>query len=203
MATTLAIPQHQKAIIADPSGNFEVSESTKVPDLEPDEILIKTSAVALNPVDTKLVGSFVTPGCIFGFDCAGVVVAIGSAVKKDLRIGDRVCGSASGSKTSFLTDLGQFLTVRTVNKEKPLGGAFAEYVKLVGDLTLTVPENMAIENAAALGTAIASACMVLFWSLGWSIDLLDGSKPEGPLPTVLVYGGSTSTGTMILQLLHM
>ncbi|EEA21216.1 hypothetical protein TMatcc_009383 [Talaromyces marneffei ATCC 18224] len=185
MAATLAIPRHQTAIIADPSGNFAVSDSTNVPNLEPDEILIKTSAVALNPVDTKLVGGFVTPGCVFGFDCAGVVVAIGSDVHKDLKVGDRVCGSASG-----------------MNKEKPLGGAFAEYVKLVGDLTFKVPDNMSMESAAALGTAIASACMVLFWSLGWPVDLLDGKKPEEPLPPVLVYGGSTTTGTMMLQLLH-
>lgn len=99
MAAKVAIPQQQTAIIADPSGNFAVSDSTKVPELEPDEILIKTTAVALNPVDTKLVGAFVTPGCVFGFDCAGIVVAIGSNVQKDLKVGDRVCGSASGSKT--------------------------------------------------------------------------------------------------------
>lgn len=92
---------------------------------------------------------------------------------------------------------------RVVNKDKPLAGAFAEYVKLVGDLIFKVPDNMPIENAAALGTAIASACMVLFWSLGWPLDLLDGSKTGEPLPPVLVYGGSTSTGTMVLQLLHL
>lgn len=90
-----------------------------------------------------------------------------------------------------------------MNKQKPLAGAFAEYVKLVGDLSLKVPEYMSIEDAASMGTAIASACMVLFWSLGWSLDLLDGKKPEEPLPEVLVYGGSTSTGTMVLQLLHL
>lgn len=90
-----------------------------------------------------------------------------------------------------------------MNKEKPLGGAFAEYVKLVGDLVMKVPDHMSIENAAALGTAIASASMVLFWSLGWPLELLDGKKPDEPLPEVLVYGGSTSTGTMVLQFLHL
>ncbi|KJZ68604.1 hypothetical protein HIM_12002 [Hirsutella minnesotensis 3608] len=186
MAVVSVIPQQQTAIVAGPSGEFEVSTSTQVPDLEPDEILIKTCAVALNPVDTKLVGNFVTPGCIVGFDCAGVVVAIGSNVRKDLRVGDRVCGSASG-----------------MNKKKPLNGAFAEYVKLVGDLTLRVPDDMSIEDASALGTALASACMVLFWSLGWPLDILDGARRDEHLPPVLVYGGSTSTGTMVLQLLHL
>lgn len=90
-----------------------------------------------------------------------------------------------------------------MNKEKPLGGAFAEYVKLVGDLTLKVPDHLSIEEAASLGTAIASASMVLFWSLGWPVELLDSPKRDEPLPLVLVYGGSTTTGTMVLQLLHL
>jgi NADPH:quinone reductase-like Zn-dependent oxidoreductase len=90
--------------------------------------------------------------------------------------------------------------------EKPLGGAFAEYVKLPGNLTLRVPDSMSIEDAAAMGTAVASASMVLFWSFGMSLSILGGVNPEqksSPLPTVLVYGGSTSTGTMMLQLLRL
>ncbi|KAI1453314.1 putative alcohol dehydrogenase [Annulohypoxylon moriforme] len=178
-----SIPTTQTAVIAGPAGEFLVSNETPVPELKADSILVKVKAVALNPVDTKLVGDFITPGCIFGFDLAGTVVAIGSDVKKDLKVGDRVCGCASG-----------------MNKEKPLAGAFAEYVTLPGDLTLKVPENMSFEDAASMGTAIASASMVLFWSLGMPLSVLD-SNSEEPLPTVLVYGGSTSTGTMMLQLL--
>ncbi|KAI1416425.1 putative alcohol dehydrogenase, partial [Hypoxylon sp. FL1857] len=178
-----SIPSTQTAVIAGPSGEFLVSTETPVPELKPDSIIVKVKAVALNPVDTKLVGDFITPGCIFGFDCAGVVVAIGSEVKKDLKVGDRVCGCASG-----------------MNKEKPLAGAFAEYVSLPGDLTLKIADSMSFEDAASLGTAIASASMVLFWSLGMPLSILD-TKSDEPLPTVLVYGGSTSTGTMMLQLL--
>lgn len=96
------LPQDLTAIIAGPTGDFEISSSLKVPTLEHGEILIKTSAVALNPVDTKMIGPFVTPGCVFGFDCAGVVVAIGPGVNKALKIGDKVCGSASGSIVSLL-----------------------------------------------------------------------------------------------------
>jgi NADPH:quinone reductase-like Zn-dependent oxidoreductase len=73
--------------------------------LEPQEILIKTGAVALNPVDTKLIGDFVTPGVMFGFDCAGTVVAVGSGVTSNVKVGDRVCGSASGSKIRLCFDL--------------------------------------------------------------------------------------------------
>ncbi|KAL9106183.1 MAG: hypothetical protein Q9227_008775 [Pyrenula ochraceoflavens] len=181
------LPTVQTAIVAGANGDFELSDQVPVPALEPDEILVKTTSVALNPVDTKLVGDFVTAGCIFGFDCAGTVVAVGPAVQKIFAVGDRVCGSASG-----------------MNSQKPLSGAFAQYVKLPGDLTLKVPSFMNMEDAAALGTAIASACMVLFWSLSKPLSLLDGQpSADASRPNVLVYGGSTSTGTMVLQILRL
>lgn len=103
-STLLSIPSTQTAIIASESGDFEIASSVPVPTPEPDEVLIRTEAVGLNPVDTKMVGEFVTPGCIFGFDCSGTVVAVGSHVTRK-QVGDRVCGSASG-----------------MNKLKPLGG---------------------------------------------------------------------------------
>ncbi|KAJ5948191.1 alcohol dehydrogenase [Penicillium verhagenii] len=182
------IPEQQTAIIAGPAGEFLVSDTVKVPTLMPDQILVKTGAVALNPVDTKLIGDFVTPGVMFGFDCAGTIVALGSEVPTDeFKIGDRVCGSASG-----------------MNQLKPLGGSFAEYAKLQANMSLHVPDYMSIEDAASLGTSIASAAMCLFWSLKWPGDLLEGAKHgDEAKPPVLVYGGSTSTGTMVLQLLKL
>jgi len=89
-----------------------------------------------------------------------------------------------------------------VNKEKPLAGAFAQYVKFPESSAFKVHDSMSTEDAAALGTPIASACMVLFWSLGWPLSMLD-TKSSEPLPKVLVYGGSTSTGTMVLQMLRL
>ena len=160
-----------------------------MPQPEPDEVLIKTKAVGLNPVDTKLVGEFVTAGCVFGFDCSGVVITVGSNVR-NLKVGDRVCGSASG-----------------MNKLKPLGGAFAHYVTLPGDMAIKMPPTMSMEQGAALGTAIASACMALFWSLGMDPAILTANSSadgaSGESATVLVYGGSTCTGTMMIQLLRL
>lgn len=104
MRTEVDVPRQQTAIIAGQSGDFEISTSTPVPTLEPDEILIRTHTVALNPVDTKLTGGFVTPGCIFGFDCSGIIVMVGKDVRRDLKVGDRVCGSGSGSKFTNPSD---------------------------------------------------------------------------------------------------
>ncbi|KKA18100.1 Alcohol dehydrogenase [Rasamsonia emersonii CBS 393.64] len=177
------LPTTQKALVAGPKGEFILSHDAPVAELEPDAVIIKTTAVALNPVDTKMVGDFVTPGAIFGFDCAGTVVAVGKDVHH-LKPGDRVCGSADG-----------------MDRNNPRGGAFAEYVSLLSDMTLKIPDFMPDENAAALGTALASGCMAIFHALGISPSLLDEPAKEGF--HVLVYGGSSSTGTMAIQLLKL
>lgn len=176
-------PATQTAIIAGPNGEFQVSHDVPVTPLADDEIIMKTEAVGLNPVDTKLAGPFITPGAIFGFDCAGVIVAVGRKVDNGLAIGDRVCGSARG-----------------MNPDKPLGGAFAEYVMLPADLTLRIPPAMSFAEAASLGTALVSACMALFWTMKIPASL---QEPAQKPFAVLVYGGSTATGTMLLQVLKM
>ena len=182
MARQDNLPSTQTAIIAGPTGEFVISHNVPVIDLEPDAIIIKTATIALNPVDTKMVGDFIVPDAIFGFDCAGTVVAVGSAVEKDIKIGNRVCGSADG-----------------MSRVRPLGGAFAQYVSLLGDLALKIPDSVTFEAAAAYGTALASACMALFWSMKIPTLLLE-EPAKVPFP-VLIYGGSTSTGTMAIQLL--
>ncbi|KAG8157096.1 hypothetical protein KVR01_013086 [Diaporthe batatas] len=148
------LPRTQRAILAGEKGEWVVSQDAPVPELEADNIIIQTVAVALNPVDTKMVGPFIAEGAMFGFDCAGYVVAIGS-----------------------------------------------DYVALDGDMALKIPESMGFEEAAGMGMRIATAGMALFWSLGIPTEWL--LKAAGEQMPVLVYGGSTSTGTMAIQLLKL
>ncbi|THY86247.1 putative alcohol dehydrogenase [Aureobasidium pullulans] len=182
IARTNDIPLTQKAIIAGPDRNFTVVHDAPVIDLAPNAILVKVHAVALNPVDTKLTGDFVTPGAIFGFDCAGTVVAVGSAVRKRWVIGERVCGSACG-----------------MDPERPSGGAFAEYTALPGELALRIPDYMSFEDAATLPTALNTTVLAVFWSMNIPMSLID--KPAEKSFPILVYGGSTSVGTMVIQML--
>lgn len=178
----IAIPKTQTALIANADREFTLVHDQPVIELEPHAIMVKVHAVALNPVDTKLVGDFITPGAIFGFDVAGTVVAIGADVKKGWKIGDRACGSAGG-----------------MDPKRPLGGGFAEYAALPGEMALRIPDSMTFEDAATLPTAVNTNVMALFWSLKIPMSLFD--KPaEKPFP-VLVYGGSTAVGTMAIQML--
>jgi NADPH:quinone reductase-like Zn-dependent oxidoreductase len=178
------LPKTQSAVVANDDREFCVIHDLPVIECEDDMIVVKTAAVALNPVDTKLHDQMVTPGVSFGFDCAGTVVAIGSKVKRDVKIGDRLCGAAAG-----------------MDETRPAGGAFTEYAAMAGDLTMRIPDEMSFEDACTVGTALNSAAMVLFYSFGLPWSLVE--KPSEKAFPVLVYGGSSAVGTMAIQLLRM
>ncbi|CAJ2513374.1 Uu.00g014930.m01.CDS01 [Anthostomella pinea] len=184
MSVSTHLPTSQRAIVASDKLDYCIREDVPLPPIRHDSVIIKTEAVSLNPVDTKMVGPFVTPGAIYGTDASGVVVAIGAVVASSnrLKIGDRVCGATEGMEGL-----------------RPQSGTFAEYVSLDGGMALKMPDNMSFEVGAGMGLRIATSGMALFYSLGIPAQLLKTPAKE-PFD-VLVYGGATATGTMAIQLL--
>ena len=182
MTINTVIPQTQIAIRQGQNGVLEIHHDHFVPNLKPDQVLIKTVAVACNPCDYKMPTNFPTPGATDGSDFAGTVVAIGAEVSQHLRIGDRVAGAVHASNPADLST-----------------GAFAQYVAAYADLVWKIPEGMKWENAAAIGGAvIGSLELALLDKLGLP------AHPERPAEKpfyALVYGGSTASGTMAIQLL--
>ena len=169
------IPRTQRAIVAGPDGELEISSTAPVPALGTDTILVKTIAVALNPVDTKMVGKLATPGAVSGFDFAGIIVEIGAAVTNtQLKIDDRVCGAVTGQNPLDLTE-----------------GSFAEYVGARAHAVLKIPDSMTFEDAATLGVGVGTVGLALFRSLN-----------PAPNSTVLVHGASSATGTLAVQVLR-
>jgi NADPH:quinone reductase len=83
------------------NGGPEVIEYGDLPEphVHPSEVLIEVRAVAVNPIDTYIrSGAVAMAGqfpYIIGCDVAGVVRAVGSAVKR-FQLGDRVWGSNQG-----------------------------------------------------------------------------------------------------------
>ena len=190
MATTPHLPARQTVILEGPDRHLRIDHNVLLPTLRSHEILVRTVAVALNPCDYKMHERFPCPGAIDGCDFSGIVIAIGSDVHSMettgnlFRIGDRVCGAVHGS-----------------NPIRPDSGSFAEYLVSEAEFTLRFPDGMSFEGAAALGgTGLATLGMALFKELA-----LPGSpeKPADKAETVLVYGGSSSVGTMATQLLRM
>lgn len=186
------IPSTQRAIAQGLDGKPHLLDDVAVPTLLPGTALIRTAAVALNPSDYKILTKFPLPGAYVGGDFAGTIVQISLDDDDELAAvltpGTMVCGTAM-----------------TFSPQQRLGsGAFAEYVRVPTSVILRVPPTLPVTEAATLGTALAT-CILAFW--GSDALSLPGT-PNLPVrgeqrESVLVYGASTATGTMAVQLLRL
>ncbi|KAI1506100.1 zinc-binding dehydrogenase [Biscogniauxia marginata] len=190
MDTSLsALPHSQCALVQNSVGEPVLAYDVAIPELHPNTILVKTVAVAINPADYKMGSRFTTPGVIIGADFAGEIVRLdakAAELRPDLSVGDLVCGLVFGS-----------------NPAEPDNGAFAEYLRAHAAFVHKVPKHMDPKEAAALGVGLATAALSL-----WHALKLPGTieKPIAAADTpvyVLVFGASTASGTMALQLLKL
>ena len=87
-----------RAVVIQSAGVVEVV-SVPVPALPAGNyILVKVTAVAINPTDWKHVdGGGQSIGCIVGCDYAGIVEEVGPDVAGKFAKGDRICGPVHGS----------------------------------------------------------------------------------------------------------
>lgn len=187
MLLPLAIPSSRHALVQDAEGKPRLAE-IPIPALTPGTILVKTSAVALEPSDYKMGAAFPTPGAVIGSNFAGTVIAVASGTEADLVPGDIVAGGSHGS-----------------NPGNPENGAFTTYIRAPAQMTmrLTATAKVVPEQAATLPTALATCTLAL-----WGADALGllPSTPDQPSEKrfpVLVYGGSTATGAAAIQLLRL
>ena len=164
-------------------------EAAPFPKAGSKEIVIRTRAIAVNPMDrlVQTSGDLLSPylhyPAIVGSDVAGHVVAIGTDVTR-FKVGDRVVGFAAG-------------TDKTRNRAAE--GAFQTHVVLLEHMTAAIPDALAFEDASALPLGISTAACALFQR-----DFLALNAPAKRAPAtgqiVLVWGGSTSVGTNAVQL---
>ncbi|KAH7303549.1 chaperonin 10-like protein [Stachybotrys elegans] len=196
LSVALEIPTTQTAILQHAQGQAVIAHDVLVPTPQPGYVLVQTIAVALNPSDFKMGRAFPCPGAIVGTDFAGRVVAMhdddSSQAMAVLTIGDIVCGISHGS-----------------NPGDPSAGAFAQYVLSQRELLMHMPHarpDLKVHGAAALGTALFTTCAALWGSLRLQATPEANLQPTGhredDMP-VLVYGGSTSCGTIAIQLLKL
>jgi len=135
----MAPPSEIKAIVITKPGLAGI-QTVNLPALREDYILVRTTAVALNPTDWKHVkGIDGNTGCRVGCDYAGIVEQVGSRVTKAFAPGDRICGFAHGA-----------------NSVQPEDGTFAEYIVVKGDVQIKTPDNLSDEEAATLGVGIST-----------------------------------------------
>lgn len=169
----------RRALVGCSAGKYQLVEDAAIPELQPDAMLCRVAAVALNPVDAKIIDYSPAPGSIGGQDFAGEVVRVGENIKR-FKIGDRVCSFAYG-----------------LNSDDKMMGAFSDYAIATEDLTCKMPPGMEYEAAATLPVAIGTAGLALYQELALSWPGTEGRKPS----FVLVSGGATATGVVAIQLL--
>ncbi|KAK3111725.1 hypothetical protein LTR53_012732 [Teratosphaeriaceae sp. CCFEE 6253] len=165
-----------KAIKVVEKGKAEIQD-VPVPKVRDDSVLVKVNNVALNPTDWKHIDFLPQTGHTVGCDFAGTVEEVGSKVTKPWRKGDRIASMVHG-----------------VNSANAEDGSFGEYLLAKGHLGMKIPENVSDEEASTLGVGITTVGQGLYQSLG--INLPGQGKAGYPL---LVYGGSTATGTLAIQ----
>ncbi|KAK2676896.1 Polyketide synthase, enoylreductase domain [Fusarium oxysporum f. sp. vasinfectum] len=182
---------NKAAYLLSPNSPLIEVKSAPVPEPRSNELLVKTEAIAINPVDAvkqsmgNMMFEWLTYPLVLGYDVAGQVIKTGSGVTR-FKEGDRIVGLAAGMDK---------------RGRRPGEGAFQELVVIREHLAVKVPDGMKSTDAAVLPlTAVTAAC-ALFQKdqLGLQMPQIKTHlKHTGE--TVLVWGASTSVGRNAVQL---
>ncbi|KAL9240943.1 hypothetical protein vseg_015108 [Gypsophila vaccaria] len=187
-----SVPKEMKAWVYEEYGGVDVlklKDNVEVPEFKDDQVLVKVVAAALNPVDFKRrFGKFKATDSplptVPGYDVAGVVVKVGSAVK-ELKVGDEVYGD---------------IHEKALDGPKQFG-SLAEYTAVEEKLLAVKPKSLDFSQAAGLPLAIETAYEGLEkagFSAGKSVIVLGGAGGVGSLAVQLakqVFGASKVAAT--------
>ena len=138
-----------RAASYDTYGGPEVLTVGELPDppVGPDTVLVRARATSVNPVDWKIREGYLQGAyphhlpIVPGWDVAGVVEAVGPAVRTGLQVGDRVWGY--------------------VRRDDVSHGTAAELVPAPERTVSRMPEGLSFEEAAAMPLAGLTAYQVL------------------------------------------
>ncbi|MCO5562316.1 hypothetical protein L7F22_015942 [Adiantum nelumboides] len=178
-ASAAPVPSSQKAWYYDEYGAAKdvlKFGEVAVPQLQPEQVLVKVQAAALNPVDFKRrLGKFKATDSplptVPGYDVAGVIVKVGSNVTS-FKEGDAVYANVSE---------------QALNGPKQWG-SIAQYTAVEEKLLGAKPENLSFAEAASLPLAIETA--------------LEGLERAGfkEGQSILVLAGAGGVGSLVIQL---
>lgn len=163
-----------KAAFIERTGPPEVIQfgDQPTPSPGPNQILVRTRAVAVNPIDTYVRSGLVAMNLpipfVVGCDFAGVVESVGAAVTR-FRAGDRVWGSNQGL-------LGR-------------QGTFAEQIAVDAEWAYPIPPAVS-DEAAAAGALV---------SITAHLGLVREARLK-PGETLFVNGGAGGVGSTVIQM---
>uniref|UniRef100_A0A9I9DP57 Enoyl reductase (ER) domain-containing protein n=1 Tax=Cucumis melo TaxID=3656 RepID=A0A9I9DP57_CUCME len=175
----VSIPTHMKAWVYHDFGNtpdvLKLDFNYPVPQINENQLLIKVVAASLNPIDYKRIHGALKafnyfPPSIPGYDVAGVVVKVGSEVKK-FKVGDEVYGD---------------INHKALDKPKNVG-TLAEYTATEENVLALKPKNLSFLEAASLPLAMETAYEGL------------ERAGLSPGKSVIVLGGAGGVGAHVIQ----
>jgi NADPH:quinone reductase-like Zn-dependent oxidoreductase len=149
-------------------------EDAPIPEIGPDEVLIKVFAAGVNPVDWKKRQGYMdflsqhNPG-ILGWDVSGKVEKMGKLVTR-FKLGDKVFSNPTPARN----------------------GAYAEFIAIHSFEVIHAPEKISLEHAAGVPLAAQTAWTALFEKA----TLKSGQS-------VLIHAASGGVGTFAVQLAKM
>ncbi len=137
----------------------------------PNDLLVEVRAVSVNPVDTKVrAGTFAKEPKILGWDAAGIVREVGSAVSL-FRPGDEVFYAGSIARD----------------------GSYSEFQRVDQRIVGRKPHTLSGAQAAALPLTSITAWELLF-------DRLGVAEGAGEGDSLLIVGAAGGVGSMLVQL---
>ncbi|KAG6602443.1 2-methylene-furan-3-one reductase [Cucurbita argyrosperma subsp. argyrosperma] len=175
-----SVPTHMKAWVYHDFGNtadvLKLDSNFPVPQINQHQVLVKVVAASLNPIDYKRIHGMLKPSnysppSVPGYDVAGVVVKVGSEVKK-FKVGDEVYGD---------------INHKALDKPKNVG-TLAEYTATEEKVLALKPNNLSFLEAASLPLAMETAYEGLE-RVGFSAG-----------KSILVLGGAGGVGAYVIQL---
>ncbi len=145
------------------------------PELQPHDLLVEVRGISLNPVDVKVrswphMGPEPGQTKIIGYDAAGVVRQVGSAVQK-FKVGDEVFYSGDITRPGTNAEL-HAVDERIVGKK---------------------PRSLGFPEAAGFPLTSITAWEILF-------DCFGLKEGEGQGDALLVIGGAGGVGSILIQL---
>lgn len=174
---------HNAAILRVPKSQHVIGIRA-TPSISSDDVLIKVTATAINPIDWKLrdeFGDFLTYPAVLGSDAAGEIVKVGDGVV-DFVVGDRVffqgiIGNANSS-------------------------TFQQYCKMPAALVGKTPSNLSDDQVAGVSLATMAAATALYAESGHGIPppWSKGGEKVGRGKAIIILGGSSSVGQYAIQL---
>ncbi len=187
-------------------------EEVPIPEVAPDEVLVKVNVVGLCQSDIKKIRyPLYEPPRIFGHETAGTIAQVGVAVPH-WQVGDRVvvlhhipCMHCAYCLNENYSMCDVYKNITTTAGFAPSGGGFAEYVKVPGHIVrhgglIPIPANVTFEQASFVEPTNCCLKAVKKAQIQpGQIVLVTGAGPIGLMFIMLVkYFGARAIATDLL-----